>query len=376
MSNFLSPVKLDFSSFYKFITSVGLLSIAASIAIPWFALQASPPAAPDNSSAASTIELALNLRADQYRIIISTYPYLSIILLIAGTAITIYGITSWKKRQKLQDEDEEEAFRQRKELGKTTQATPEEREEKLKEEVADIVAEASEQQTMKRSAKPESAKSRPIDASPASSSNKKTSRINVEAINARRKLAKIAEQQTERMVTAAFDLSHSVESGVRTGGKGSPIIDLIARANEPNRWTSFALETRLMTASPLYERNIRDAMLSVAIAAKDVPEGQIQLERVGRPPIVQSVSILVLVVTNEELKPNTVTSKISDTSFIQRVHITISMVNSVLSRKAGVIVLTEEELDKVSISWFRKSVMSVMLSPEVPALSPAVALNR
>lgn len=376
MSNLLSPVKLDFSSFYKFITSVGLLSIAASIAIPWFALQASPPAAPDNSSAASTIELALNLRADQYRFIISIYPYLSIILLITGTAITIYGITSWKKRQKLQDEDEEEAFRQRKELGKTTQATPEEREEKLEEEVADIAAEASEQQTIKRSAQPEASKSSPKDVSPASSSNKKAPRINVEAINTRRKLAKLAEQQIEQIVTAAFDFSHSVESGVRTGGKGSPIIDLIARANEPNRWTSFALETRLMSTGPLYERSIRDAMLSVAIAAKDVPEGQIQLERVGRPPIAQSVSILVLVVTGEQLKSKSVASKIPDTRFIQRAQETINIVNSVLSRKAGVIILTDDELEKASISWFRKSVLSVMQSPEVPALSSAVALNR
>lgn len=363
MSDVFSPMKLDFSSFYKFVSSVGLLLISASVALPWFALRASVPVAQDESTAAATVDTALNARANQYLFIVSAYPWVSLFLFTLGCVLTGYGLFAWRNRQKKQDADEDESFRQRIELGQTVVASEEDREEKLDEEANKDGARRETAATIdsvngEHTRVPKTSKRAPKN--PAD-----------QRYLARRELIKQTEQQIEQLLDTGFSETHSIESGVRLSGPNSPILDLVARAKDADRWTSFAFEVRLVDRSTFLLRTVRDTMVSVAIAARDVPEGQIQVNRVGRPPIAKSVSLCFFVIPDDNQGGSGV-SKLPMSAFKQRIATMVDSTNAVLLRKAGVIVVSQNDLKHLSPAWLHDTTIATMLRPEEIVMSPYI----
>jgi len=349
MSGSFGPMKLDFSSFYKFVASVGLVLIASSVAVPWFVLRAAAPEAPQDSPAAAIVELALDERADQYQFIVQAYPWVSLGLFLGGCGLTAYGLIAWRGRQKKQDADEDEAYRQRRELGKTTQASEVDREQKLDREALseeDPSVEENGQESTVRVERPVSVPPRVTEGS---------------VYDERRNFIKEAEAKVGRELKEAFADTHEVEAGVRIGSDAA-ILDLVARANDPARWSSFAVEIRVISSSIPATVRLRESMLSVAIAARDVPEGQLQLERVGRPPVAKSVSILLVVVREGEPARPGLTMNFPD--FVRRLDRTVKITNMVLSRKVGVILLNQSQIDAMSAEELRQSILEVMRRPE------------
>lgn len=359
MSGALGPMKLDFSSFYKFVASVGLILLAASVVLPWFVLRTAAPDAPSGTPAAAVVDLALDERADQYRFILQVYPWMSLGLFVLGCGLTAYGLIAWRDRQKKQDADEDEVYRQRRELGQTTQASDDDRDNKLDREAledngpSDIIT-------------PDSRTSAP--SGPPSSQSGETGNPSEDRYRARREFIKEAEAHVGDLLSDAFADTHRVEAGVRIGAD-APILDLVARAGDPSRWSSFAMEVRLVASSGLSSMRLRDSMLSVAIAARDVPEGQIQLQRVGRPPVAKSVS-LCFVIVDDELAPGELVSRpalLGFGDFAQRAQRVVRTVNSVLARKVGVIIVPRSQFKDISAHWVRQSVLELMQHPEDPA---------
>src|SRR5690606_18564014 len=102
----------------------------------------------------------------------------------------------------------------------------------------------------------------------------------------RREIIEQAEDRVESLLGTSFSGTHRIETGVRVGDPKSPILDVVARSTEPDRWTSFAVEIRLVDRSRnILGARLRQMMLAVAIAARNVPEGQVQVQKVGRPPV-------------------------------------------------------------------------------------------
>lgn len=297
MSDVFSSVKLDFSSFYKFVSSVGLLLIAAAVALPWFALRSAAPDAPTGSQTSTIVDAALDARAQQYLFIVSAYPWISVTLLVLGCLLTGYGLFAWRSRQKKQDVDEDETYRQRRELGQSVQASEEDRAEKLDQEANEDDADRREGVA----GETHGANSGGV----ISEQLKDVATPNRERYRARRELINHAEGYVEDLVRTAFSGTHQIETGVRLSGPRSPILDIVARSADADRWTSFAVEIRVVERSPITALRLRDSMLAVAVAARDVPEGQVQVQRVGRPPVAKSVSVCFVVVSDDESRAPT-----------------------------------------------------------------------
>ncbi|WP_143588262.1 hypothetical protein [Tersicoccus sp. Bi-70] len=357
MSDSLGPMKLDFSSFYKFVASVGLILLASSVVLPWFVLRTSVPDAPAGTAAAKIVDVAVDERADQYLLIIHTYPWASLVLFVLGCVLTIYGLTAWRGRQKKQDADEDESYRQRRELGKTTQASEGDREKKLDRETREedgLVREPAAEENL---------------TSPTSELRQTAPTVSppkiAEPYSARRAFIRDAELKVGQLLGAAFADSHQVEQGVRVGDSDAPILDIIARAADPSRWSSFALELKLFSARTLSMR-LRESMLAVAIAARDVPEGQIQVQRVGRPPRAKSVSLCLVIIEDEEegAELQLASSQLFLEKYEVRLGRMVRVVNTVLSRQVGVIVIPRSRFADMSADWLRQSVLNVMQEPE------------
>lgn len=356
MSDVLSAVKLDFSSFYKFVSSVGLLLITAALALPWFVLKTAVPDAPLESTAAKIVDDALGVRAGQYMFIVNAYPWISGSLFLLGLLLTGYGLIAWRNRQKEQDKDEDEAYRQRRELGRTEKASEEDRVEKLDQEAKD------DQSTELEEAVENTAGGRK-EAGISGQSEVSSRDAYQSRYRERRELIERAENRVGSLLASSFSQTHRIETGVRVGDPGSPILDIVARSTAPDRWTSFAVEIRLVDGSRSIAVRLRQTMLAVAIAARNVPEGQVQVQKVGRPPVAKSVSICLVVVSDEEqgasLRPH-----LSLDSFRNQIASIVGVVNSVLLRKAGVIVVSHAELLVAPENWMRESVLEVMQNPE------------
>ncbi|THJ64853.1 hypothetical protein E8P82_13825 [Arthrobacter echini] len=356
MSDVFGPVKLDFSSFYKFVSSIGLLLLAAAVALPWFALRATAPNAPAGTEASSNVDLALDARAQQFLFIVSVYPWLSGVLFVLGSVLTGYGLFAWRSRQKKQDADEDETYRQRAELGQSSKASSEDREEKLDQEAVEGDTSRDKGSAgLAGDGERKKVVSEPLE---------RLDTATRDRYRVRRELITRAEERVEKLLGAAFIDTHQIETGVRLSGPRSPILDLVARAKDGDRWTSFAIEVRVVDRSPSTAPRLRDAMLAVAIAARDVPEGQVQVQRVGRPPIAKSVSICLVVVSDEDrgIRQST---QVASLSFKDRLSATVEVVNAVLLRKTGVICISQSEFEKTSAAWLQEKILEVMQRPEL-----------
>ncbi len=286
---------------------------------------------------------------------------MSLALFVLGCGLTAYGLIAWRGRQKKQDADEDEVYRQRRELGKTTQASDDDREKKLDREALDedtaSEAAAADVDPPLRS---DPLAMQPVVERPAAD----------EKYRSRRQFIKEAEGHLGGLLGDAFADTHLVEKGVRIGADSS-ILDLVARAKDPSRWSSFAIEIRLVTGSISTAMRLRDSMLSVAIAARDVPEGQIQVAQVGRPPVAKSVSLCFVIVADEESSSSGsigAPARIGFDDFGRRAERVVRIVNTVLARKVGVIVVAQSRFADVSTQWLRQSVLEVMRRPESIAM--------
>lgn len=359
MSDVLSAVKLDFSSFYKFVSSVGLLLIAAAVALPWFVLKSAVPDPPVKSAAAKVVDAAIDLRAEHYAFIMNAYPWISGSLLLLGLILTGYGLIAWRSRQKAHDSDEDEVYRQRR-LGRTEKASEQDRVEKLDQEADEGQATGDEQggDSLSEGKRATGESDRSQD------SGQLTNRSRY---NLRRELIQQAESQVASLLATAFTETHLIETGVRVGDPGSPILDIVARSTSPDRWTSFAVEIRLFARSRGAVLRLRDTMLAVAVAARDVPEGQVQVQKVGRPPVAKSVSICLLVVQDED-QGEISSWQQNVESFRTQITRTVNVINSVLLRKTGVIVVSQRDLLEATKEWLQESVLEVMQRPEIPVM--------
>lgn len=377
MSSPLEPFKVDYSSFYKFIASVGLILIASAAAIPWFVMRAAVPEAVTGSDAAKTIELAAETRAEQYLKALNVYPWVSLVLIVFGMLLTFYGLIAWKKRQAKHDADEDETYRQRRALGKTTAGTAAEKEAKLEGETdsADL-ANAESAPMAGRTA----GASMPSSAQSADDAQSAAGQARMSAMRSeQRDRLRRTENDVGRLLDYGFASTHEVETGVRVVSPEAPtrtsILDFVARANEPDRWTSFAVEVRVTTARGLVgiSDSFRRNIINVAIAARGVPEGPLPSGSRGRPALAKSVSLLVVVISepNREEPQSSLQRRMLANLSDQILHRTIEL-NSILSRKVGVIVVHERTLATFDGDEFGAVVVSVLRDPLRPYIDDAL----
>lgn len=335
-------------------------------------MRAAVPEATTGSVAAQTIELAAETRADQYLTALRAYPWVSVSLIVIGIALTIYGLVAWKARQAKLDADEDEAYRQRRALGQTTEATAAEKEAKLESET-DSADDAPSEATGAEDRTARGAASQTVpSANEQEEAAARQARMSHLRSQQRERLER-SETQIGHLLSSSFASTHNVEAGVRVDYPEVPgrtsILDFVARAKEPGKWTSFAVEVRATTARGLVaiSDSFRRNMVSVALAARGVPEGPLPNGNRGRPALAKSVSLLVVVISepSESEGRSSLERRMVASIGSQVLHRTSEM-NSILGRKVGVIVIHERTLRKLRQDHFGEMVQSVLRDPSRP----------
>jgi len=100
----------DYSSLWKFISSIGLGLISASVAIPYFVFNSTQNLMFEKAKLAKLPAASQNIIAHRLKIIGDverTVPYISAGLFIVGFVIILYGIIKWKKSQAVEDESKD-----------------------------------------------------------------------------------------------------------------------------------------------------------------------------------------------------------------------------------------------------------------------------
>lgn len=341
-------------------------------------MKASIPDADPRTAAELIVEQAKVTRAQQYLFALQAYPWLSVTLLLTGILLTGYGLIAWRVRQKKQDEDEDEAFRQRRELGRTTKASAAERDEKLESEAKNsepslddpLAGDAASPGSEREVAQSRSGgRSKPANGGTGGSSQDHRVRQAEERTRIRQKIESI-EAQVGTLLEEGFFDTHGIERGVKvvaSEGQGAPVLDFVARARDAKRWTSFAVEVHLSALRPgaaLTDMAMRYTV-GLAVAARGIPQGQVQRGSRGRPIIARSVSISVVVVRDEnvdqaaEKEPFSYRRDALLRYFADR----CASINSVLARKVGIIVLSESAVDRMRPHEFREIVVGLMEDP-------------
>ena len=101
--------KVEFSDLYKFLTSIGLVIIAAAFIIPWLFMRQDMSivlSAEDYNQLADSSKELTDKRISLNTRVVNTLPWLSLTLLMIGSAIIGFGISKWKKKQDVVDESE------------------------------------------------------------------------------------------------------------------------------------------------------------------------------------------------------------------------------------------------------------------------------
>ncbi|XOV69061.1 MAG: hypothetical protein ACFHU9_07705 [Fluviicola sp.] len=102
--------RIEFSDLYKFLTSVGLIFIAAAFLLPWLFMKEGIGIAISNSEYNDLIIESKNLTDKRIALssfVISSIPWISGALFLGGGFLVGFGLFHWKKKQNRVDETEE-----------------------------------------------------------------------------------------------------------------------------------------------------------------------------------------------------------------------------------------------------------------------------
>ena len=102
--------KPDFSSFYKFIVSIGVIIFVFSIALPWFFLQESFDTAikrNEISELTNTAQQLVAIRQTTGLWLISNVVWFSVITGLIGVLLIVFGLVVWHQRQRVIDQKED-----------------------------------------------------------------------------------------------------------------------------------------------------------------------------------------------------------------------------------------------------------------------------
>lgn len=104
--------QLEYGDFYKFVASAGITLVAGAFAVPWLFLR-EPFALTIDASKLKTLTLIAQGTVMHRQLIVagilSSIPWVSAVLAIAGLVLTICGLVMWYRRQGVRDRGEEAA---------------------------------------------------------------------------------------------------------------------------------------------------------------------------------------------------------------------------------------------------------------------------
>jgi hypothetical protein len=379
--------QIEFGSLYKFVASIGLVLIVAAVVVPWILLQStdvlliskrSIAGLPD--SAGQAIERRQVLVAwaqDQLPVPIF------VVLALAGLFLLGWALFKWVPSQQRSDANEQIAL-QKSEV-EFQKLSSHEVDEKLKEEVAETnpvpldeatsppaATEApADRGTPSGSAGGEPSSSIAPDAPQKPEEPDRTVRHGgpEAAEDSRERSRRLIEQlrateaQVARLFQEAFEGAFKVEREVKitSGAARGRVLDILLDPDGESR-AQLGVEIRRFGSQIMPDR-LNELLTRAAITTQDLSAGTVFTGARGRPREAKASGILVLVLNGEGFAANAF-----------RIQRHVPVINSVMKRPVGVVVIPHERLDSVQPGELREAVASVWAEPDqIATLSDEVS---
>jgi hypothetical protein len=280
---------VQYTAFYKFLVSIGVILVGLGLAVPWLMFQESFDLLvkqADLDQLTSAAQETIRHRQALIRLGSLAAPWISAALIIAGITISGVGLAQWRRRQAVLDRTEEAALRKAEAETEILLATPPERDRKQGAEAWADLREREPPQLVGATSPAERAE------------------LNQVYEDLKKTIAGIQDIVVDKL-ESAFASTHTVVAQAKLTGDGQEqLVDAVLtpmRAGEPgyvievvyisgakglgNRTRSAA--DRLMAARRLYRANalVVHAVLLFVVADEDSPQLMAKLQqRLPAPP--------------------------------------------------------------------------------------------
>lgn len=373
--------QVDFGSLYKFVASIGLALIVAAFAMPWVISQSFQVFLVSQETLDGLPDGAAQAVQRRQDVAVWVQDELMFPLAVAmgfvGLFMLFWALVKWAPSQEVTDQAELLAMRtsevQFREL------TKDEVDSKLEDEATEGAAQ-SEQAPPPRATPPRGGDSRtesdsPPDAdaddakrgrddtasadAPTAESDEATdssararaaARLTTEELVAR---VRATEDEVSALVKAAYGVAFEVTRDVKitSGFARNRSIDVLLdpRGGE---WAQLGVEIRRLFGAPVMPNRLQEMMSATAIATQDLAHGKVFTGARGRPRDAKASGVLMLVLP---------TSSFTANAF--RIQRNVPVLNSVLKRPVGVVVISELRLAGATALEVRDAISQVWAEP-------------
>jgi len=336
--------RIDFGHFYKFVASVGLVLVAASIALPWLFSQTTavlniPAGSIAKLTDVSQVVILQRQQALSWAQV--AVPWVAVGLFICGVASLVWGLAGWKKRQAVLDTGEDLDLSKKKAAFEAM--SPQDVEKKLEAETT-----APELTTP---ATPPIGEEGPTPAPAGMGSGRLVQPPVYDRPDrqARMELLRSYEETTALLLRRSFGDAFSVNSNVRltTGSGAGAGIDVLLDPMDGTPWGQLAVDVRVLP-STVFRMRLPEVMMQMAIVTRDLKGGAVFTGTRGRPRAAAVTCVIILI---EEDDPRR--GRQDDSWRLQ-----ISRANSVLRRPVGAVVVNAAKLAYLRPDELRDAVAS------------------
>ena len=364
--------QIEFGSLYKFAASVGLVLIFAAIALPWILLQSTGVLLISKKAVAGLPDSAG--AAIQRRQLVVTWAQdnlpapIFVVLALAGVSLLVWAFVKWAPSQKRSDASEQLALQ--KEEVEFQNLSRAEIDERLEEEVAEtnpvqpneVLPPATESETPTHLATPPPSSADAPTMSPdaaqepdpaARSDGREAAEVRREQSRQLVAQLRATEDQVARLFQDAFEGAFKVVREVRitSGAARGRMLDIFLDPTGESR-AQLGIEIKRLGGQILPDR-LTDLMTRAAITTQDLSAGKVFTGVRGRPREAKASGVLVLVLNDEAFAANAF-----------RIQRHVPIINSVMKRPVGVVLITQTRLTSIQSDELREAVASVWAEPD------------
>lgn len=335
--------RIDFGHLYKFVASTGLALIAAAFAVPWLYGQSIAVLSIPREDLKGLTATARQVIVQRQDAIAAVQEWILIgagLALVLGLALLGWGLFQWRRRQSIQDQNENADLR--KKLAELEPASQSEIDLKREMEITD----ANEPDPGGATTPMQPARTDESTAQRSSSGSTFTSRMEV---------IRQTESRLVELLQAGFSSGFAVLPSVSVEGPFGlrSVLDAVINPPEDSQWAQVGLDIR-RASLPTLQARIPEAMVRMAVATREFRVGSVYTGQRGRPPVAEANALVVLVLEARDTASGRA---------MERARALVASVNTVLTRSVGVIVVDSDRFDTMTASELRTAIAQASSAP-------------
>ena len=335
---------LEYSRANKFLASVGVGLVGASVTLPVAYLRIPVEGVAEGQSNEAALEMANN----RLELLSFFYSYVWLIfgvLFISGVILTGLGLWGWMRVESSEDKVAREINRQRFDEIRQGSKAEIEQEEALDDQLKE--------EALNEAVRDDAIHEGGLDnGAPGRRSSSGDSPAPPPSLDELRMLERQVEERLREQLFESYGSVYEVisDAAVKEGGNNRILLDFLLRPLKGTEWTPFAIDLATGPATP-HTLNVRLQRLSSAVLGFE--KGRVYTSKRGRPPHA-SAAVVQFYIQPTALEP----------SRIDRLRQTVRSANSALKEPVGVILTTREGFEAMSSTDLRFAIQAALTNPE------------